>query len=133
MKGVIYHTDKEWFNYLITNNLLTDVNFWTKRRNNLKIQEGDIFFFKTSDHEILGMADVKSYEKNLSINDAWLRFGSKNGVNNLEELKSKLKNTLGISEYDKISVIILDNLVKFKQPIKLENVGLEKIQVMNIL
>ena len=133
MKGVIYHTDKEWFNYLITKNLLTDVNFWTKRRNNLKIQEGDIFFFKTLDQEILGMADVKSYEKNLSINDVWLRFGSKNCVNNLEELKSKLKNTLGISEYYKISVIILDNLVKFKLPIKLKNVGLEKIQVMKYI
>jgi Predicted restriction endonuclease len=133
MKGVIYHTDKEWFNYLITNNLLTDVNFWTKRRNNLKIQEGDVFFFKTSDQEILGMADVKSYEKSLSINDTWLRFGSKNGVNNLKELESKLKNTLGISEYEKISVIILDNLVKFKQPIKLKNVGLEKIQVMKYI
>jgi len=133
MKGVIYHTDKEWFNYLITNNLLTDVSFWTTQDRNLKIQEGDIFFFKTLDQEILGMADVKSYEKNLSINDVWLRFGSKNGVNNLEELKSKLKNTLGISEYEKISVIILDNLVKFKQPIKLKNVGLEKIQVMKYI
>ena len=96
MKGVIYHTDKEWFNYLITNNLLTDVSFWTTQDRNLTIQGGDVFFFKTSSQEILGMADVKSYEKNISINDVWLRFGSKNGVNNLEELKSKLKKTLRI-------------------------------------
>jgi hypothetical protein len=130
MKGVVYHTDKEWFNYLINHDLLNDVNFWTKQKHNLNIQEGDTFFFKTSDQEIVGIATFKSYEKNIPINEAWVRFGPKNGVGSLDELKSKLKDILKISEdITEISVIVLDNLVKFKHPVKLEKVGLEKFKL----
>jgi len=135
MKGVVYHTDKEWFDYLINNNLLNDVNFWTRRKTNLNIQEGDVFFFKVTELGIVGAADFKSYERNMTVKDAWLRFGPKNGVNSLEELKRSLRNTLKISgnDNDTVSAIILDNLVKFKKPVKLDDVDLDKHLIMDFV
>ncbi len=124
--GVIYHTDKDWFKYLIENNLLNQVNFWTKRSTNLKIDDDSPFFFKTSDQKIVGFADYLGIEHNKTLREAWNQFGPKNGVDSFDKLMEKAKSTLrleNINENTKISYIILDNLVVFRDPIPLEEIN----------
>lgn len=123
LSGIVYHTDKDWFKYLIDNNLLNQVNFWTTRGTNLNVDKGGPFFFKTEDQQIVGFADYLGIEHNKTLREAWNQFGPKNGVDSFDKLIEKAKSTLKLEDVDentKISYIILDNIVAFKHPISLE-------------
>jgi len=135
--GVIYHTDKEWFNYLIENKLTHDINFWTSRtKSKLKIPNKVPFFFKTEDGEIVGVSDYIKQEY-LTLREMWEQYGPKSGVNSFEELLRKAREVLSLDESkierQKFLCIILDNMVKFRYPIKLSLLNLSKIQVMKYI
>ena len=124
--GIVYHTDEDWFEYLTNNKLLNQVNFWTTRSTNLKADGGSTFFFKTETQEIVGFADYLGIEHDITLREAWNQFGPKNGVDSFDKLMEKAKNTLKLEEVNentKISYIILDNIVKFRHPVRLEDIG----------
>lgn len=129
--GIVYHTDEDWFKYLIDKNLLNQVDFWTTRATNLKADKGSPFFFKTEAQEIVGVADYLGIEHNITLKETWNKFGSKSGVDNFDKLVEKAKNTLrleDVNEDTKISYIILDNIVVFRHPVSLEAIDYKGMQ-----
>ena len=129
--GIVYHTDKDWFKYLIDKNLLNQVDFWTTRATNLKADKGSPFFFKTEAQEIVGVADYLGIEHNITLKETWNKFGPKSGVDNFDKLVEKAKNTLrleDVNEDTKISYIILDNIVVFRHPVSLEAIDYKGMQ-----
>lgn len=130
--AIIYHTDKNWLNFLINRNLTNNVNFWTKNKLTWinKNQTRFPFFFKTSDGEIVGYSDYIE-QKELTLLEAWNEFGTRNGVKSYEELKNKIRDTLKISDINdktRINCTILNNLVIFSKPIKLEEIEIKGMQ-----
>jgi predicted restriction endonuclease len=131
LTGIIYHTDKDWFNYLIDNNLLNQVNFWTTRSTDLNVDKGSPFFFKTEDKQIVGFADYLDIKHKKTLREAWNQFGPKNGVDSFDKLMEKAKSTLKLKDVDentKISYIILDNIVAFRNPVPLEDIDHQRMQ-----
>jgi predicted restriction endonuclease len=129
--GIVYHTDEDWFKYLIDKNLLNQVDFWTTRATNLKADKGSPFFFKTEAQEIVGVADYLGIEHNITLKETWNKFGPKSGVDNFDKLVEKAKNTLrleDVNEDTKISYIILDNIVVFRHPVSLEAIDYKGMQ-----
>jgi len=131
LTGIIYHTDKDWFNYLIDNKLLNRVNFWTTRSTDLNVDKGSPFFFKTEGKQIVGFADYLDIEHKKTLREAWNQFGPKNGVDSFDKLMEKAKSTLKLKDVDentKISYIILDNIVAFSNPVPLKDIGHQLMQ-----
>ena len=129
--GIVYHTDEDWFKYLIDKNLLNQVDFWTTRATNLKADKGSPFFFKTEAQEIVGVADYLGIEHNITLKETWNKFGRRSGVDSFDKLIEKAKNTLrleDVNEDTKISYIILDNIVVFRHPVSLEAIDYKGMQ-----
>lgn len=130
-------TNKEWFNSLRSRqNKINDFNFWTPTPWNIKqLSKGDKFYFllKSPFRKIGGYGQFKYYE-NLSINNAWNKFGKSNGVNDLKELIDKTSSYMKKNSKDQvldndyqIGCIVLENPIFFEDEefIELEDVGLD--------
>ena len=80
--GIIYNTDKNWFNYLKSEYNGGEVNFWTPRdpsRADIKTNLNIPFFFKTHGGTIVGMGELIRKEF-LTIDEMWSSYGTMNGT-----------------------------------------------------
>lgn len=87
-KIVVAPTDFDWFTFLSKEERINKINFWTPTPWNIKqLNEGDKFYFllKSPIRKVGGYGYYKSYG-NLVAEQAWIKYGRGNGVNNLNEL-----------------------------------------------
>ena len=110
-------TDIDWFNFLKDRLNFQQINFWTDTPwNPRKLNKGDKFYFllKAPIRKISGYASF-SYYQNLSIKEAWQKFGRGNGVNSLYELGVKVTGDRKPDFSTEIGCIILENPVFLDQ------------------
>ncbi|MGC8651457.1 MAG: HNH endonuclease [Minisyncoccia bacterium] len=133
MKATVYSTDEEWFNFLIENKLLDKVDFWTSRNNKLNIQSGSPFFFKIKKN-IVGVGNFIKQDR-LSVKEAWLEYGPKNGVSSFNEFLSKLSSSFRkeLNADSEISLLIISDITKFPRPVPLKTIKKEKMQTMGYI
>ncbi|MDG7045527.1 MAG: hypothetical protein JRN32_01765 [Nitrososphaerota archaeon] len=131
--GIIYHTSKDWLDYLIEHNLTDEVSFWTSRKTRLDIDGFGVvgqpipFFFKTEDEQLVGVGNYIRQET-LTLEEAWSKYGRKNGVDTKEALlesAAKILRTRGTSS--RMIFIILGGIRLFRQPIKPEGIKLKNV------
>jgi len=117
-------TDNDWFNQLRQRDTVSKINFWTPTPWNIKkLKQGERLYFllKSPIRKIGGYGFFYEYE-NITISEAWKKYGVNNGVANLHELMNR---TTGYkrkhaSTYDKaelnpiIGCIVLEDPVFFK-------------------
>lgn len=87
-------TDLNWFHFLRNNLSFNTINFWTPTPWNIKrLKEGDKFYFllKSPIRKIGGFGYFKKYD-NMSVYEAWIKFGKGNGVSDLTELAERCSN-----------------------------------------
>ena len=85
-------TDIEWFKFLRTEGLNSEINFWTPTPWNVsRLASGDKLYFmlKSPIRKIGGYGQFVEY-KNMSVNDAWNKYGFKNGCTSKQELIERL-------------------------------------------
>jgi putative restriction endonuclease len=88
----IANTDNAWFDFLASEQGLTEVNFWWPGEMNFRaLQSGEMLVFrlKSPRNKIGGFGIFSSYSR-LPIQMAWEAFGRGNGVSSLEELRSSI-------------------------------------------
>jgi putative restriction endonuclease len=113
MMIAIAPTDIDWFQFLKQRLNFSAINFWTDRPwNPRRINEGDKFYFllKAPIRKIGGYANFVYYE-NLTIEEAWQKFGRGNGVNSLYELGVKATGELEPDFTTEIGCLVLENPV----------------------
>jgi hypothetical protein len=138
--AVVYHTDYDWFSFLRQNLKETErdleVNFWTGRDRDLKLNKGMYFFFKLKNQTIGGYGLFVEIKKE-SIKSAWNEYGIHNGVASFEEFLAKTSKILNARSLKhvvpnstvNISCYILKSLHFFSEPISLNEVGIKHFQV----
>lgn len=85
-------TDKNWFDNLKTSGFNSFVNFWTPTPWGIKrLKEGSKFYFmiKSPIRKIGGYGEFVFYEE-MTTEQAWRKFGFKNGVKSKEEFINRL-------------------------------------------
>lgn len=112
-------TDIDWFEGLRISGFTSGINFWTPTPWNIaQLKDGDRLYFmlKSPIRRIGGFGEFREY-CNLSLNDAWIRFGKKNGCGTKEEFADRLDKYKSIHSIDRRSVldseigcIVLDNV-----------------------
>ena len=142
--AVIYHTDYDWFSFLrrTINGKEPDleVNFWTGRDIDLKLNKGMYFFFKLKNQTIGGYGLFVEIKKE-SIESAWNEYGIHNGVASFEEFLAKTSKVLNarspkhvvLNSNVNISCYILRDLHFFSEPISLNEVGITHFQVVRYI
>ena len=86
-------TDEKWFNYLKEKQLNSYVNFWTPTPWNIKkLKLNDKFYFmlKSPTRKIGGLGEFVEY-KNLTTEEAWKKFGFRNGTQSKSDFVTKIK------------------------------------------
>jgi putative restriction endonuclease len=85
-------TDLRWHSQLLAEPPVGQVNFWTPTLWNLKLPIGTRFGFmlKAPVRKVGGFGHFVRYEE-LSVEDAWKRWGPANGVRTLEELNARIR------------------------------------------
>ena len=139
----IANTDLNWFSQLRNEGYNQSlINFWTPTPWNIKkLQKGDFLYFmlKSPIRKIGGYGRFVEY-KNMSITDAWNKYGKNNGVLSLNDLEGRTKFYAGKRSIKKpvneIGCILLEELElfddnKFKTPESLLNVSFPR-QVVKI-
>lgn len=119
-------TDIGWYTFFMNNQIPNEINFWTPTPWNVKrLSEGDklLFLLKAPYRKICGLGSF-SYYDNLSIKEAWERFGDGNGIESIEELRSrsdkyaKKHSVINYTEYDynrEIGCIVLTDVKFFNE------------------
>ena len=113
-------TDIEWFKFLRREGLNSEINFWTPTPWNVsQLSSGDKLYFmlKSPIRKIGGYGQFVEYQ-NMGLNDAWNKFGLKNGCVSKIELINRLDNYKAANSSDgrsvtesEIGCIILTNSV----------------------
>lgn len=85
----VANTDNAWFDFLASEQNLTEVNFWWPGETNFKaLQPGEILAFRLkSPRNKIGGFGIFSDHARLPIQTAWETFGRANGVASLEGLR----------------------------------------------
>lgn len=99
-------TDLDWFNFLRTEGLNSEINFWTPTPWNVsRLAKGDKLYFilKSPIRKVGGYGQFVEY-KNMSVNDAWNKFGFKNGCASKQELINRLDSYKASNNSDERSV-----------------------------
>ncbi|MGG3912427.1 HNH endonuclease [Rossellomorea vietnamensis] len=84
-------TDIGWYKFFMENTVPNRINFWTPTPWNVRrLSKGDklLFLLKAPYRKICGYGSFDYYE-NLSISEAWSRFGTGNGVQSTDELRQR--------------------------------------------
>ncbi|MBI6120897.1 HNH endonuclease [Salegentibacter maritimus] len=100
-------TDLNWFTLLKNQNLNSKINLWTPTPWNVtRLPEGDRLYFmlKSPIRKIGGFGEFIEY-KNMSINEAWNKFGFRNGCSSKQELVDRLNKYKGKHSKDDRSVL----------------------------
>jgi putative restriction endonuclease len=115
-------TDIEWFKFLRTEGLNSEINFWTPTPWNVsRLASGDKLYFllKSPIRKIGGYGQFVEY-KNMSVNDAWNKYGYKNGCTSKQELIDRLDKYKASNSSDgrsvtdsEIGCIVLTNAVYY--------------------
>src|SRR6201989_1457510 len=86
------NTDNAWFDFLSTEENLTEVNFWWPGETNFRaLQPGEILAFRLkSPRNKIGGFGVFSGHSRLPIQTAWETFGRANGVSSLTALRNAI-------------------------------------------
>ncbi|NUQ81212.1 MAG: HNH endonuclease [Bacteroidetes bacterium] len=115
-------TDIEWFKFLRTEGLNSEINFWTPTPWNVsRLASGDKLYFmlKSPIRKIGGYGQFVEY-KNMSVNDAWNKYGFKNGCTSKQDLIDRLDKYKASNSSDERSVtdseigcIVLTNAVYY--------------------
>lgn len=113
-------TDIGWFTHLRREKIVNDINFWTPTPWNVKMNKGDRLYFmlKSPIRRIGGGGYFQSYQ-NMTVEQAWDRYGIKNGFDTREDFvdsltKHRSKNTSNknrLNEESLIGCIILEHVV----------------------
>jgi len=85
-------TDNDWFYYLRDENPTETVNFWTPTNWRIQAKPGTAWYFMLHAplRKLGGYGLVQSYEL-MSINEAWSKFGFRNGCKSRFELGSRIR------------------------------------------
>jgi HNH endonuclease len=88
----VANTDNSWFDFLSSEDNLTEVNFWWPGETNFRaLQQGEILAFRLkSPRNKIGGFGIFSNHSRLPIQMAWETFGRANGVSSLEGLRSAI-------------------------------------------
>ncbi|SHL22182.1 putative restriction endonuclease [Bradyrhizobium lablabi] len=88
----IANTDNAWFDFLSSEENLTEVNFWWPGETNFRaLQPGEMLAFRLkSPRNKIGGFGIFSDHARLPIQMAWETFGRGNGVSSLEGLRSAI-------------------------------------------
>lgn len=93
MNGTVAITDYGWYEFLLTQHVLDEVNFWTPSAHfGFRAEVGSPFFFKLKadhDHAICGFAHFARYTR-LPDWLAWETFGAKNGCATFEAMRERI-------------------------------------------
>ncbi len=125
--GIIYHTDKDWLNYLKSNYRSGEFNFWTTRTTQLNAGDHIPLFFKTGDGKIVGMAELVRKEF-LTVDEMWDKYGTMNAMGSKSELEERFSK-YNRGEKEQVLCLILEDFVIFKNPIPLSLIDSEGMQV----
>lgn len=90
-------TDLDWFTMLKSGLLRSVVNFWTPTPWNFSsLREGEHFYFllKAPVRKIGGFGEFDHYEE-ITVSEAWDRFGTANGVSSLTALSERMRKYVG--------------------------------------
>lgn len=97
-------TDKQWFDFLKTSKLNSNVNFWTPTPWNVRqLNSGDRLYFmlKSPIRKIGGFGEFVEYKK-ITVEEAWSEFGYRNGresketfINSIQKYIDKNSITVG--------------------------------------
>lgn len=129
-------TDIDWFNFLRSEGLNSEINFWTPTPWNISglTKEDKLYFMlKSPIRKIGGYGQFVEY-KNISVNEAWNKYGFKNGCASKRELIERLDSYKASNSSDERSVmdteigcIVLTNAMFFDDDkfINLENYALD--------
>ena len=111
-------TDLDWFHYLRRTGYNSEINFWTPTPWNIsKLSGGERLYFmlKSPIRKIGGYGQFLEY-RNLSVNEAWNKFGLKNGCTSKDEFISRLDKYKSVrstdtrsAEVSEIGCILLTN------------------------
>jgi putative restriction endonuclease len=88
----ISNTDNAWFDFLSSEENLTEVNFWSPGETNFGVlEQGELLAFRLkSPRNKIGGFGIFSDHTRLSIQMAWETFGRGNGVPSLEGLRNAI-------------------------------------------
>jgi putative restriction endonuclease len=93
MNGTVAITDHGWYEFLLAQGALDEVNFWTPSAHwGFRGEVGAPFFFKLKaryDHAICGFAQFARYSR-LPDWLAWETFGTTNGCPTLESMRERI-------------------------------------------
>ncbi len=128
--GIIYHTDKDWLDYLKSNYSGGEFNFWTTGTKQLNAGDHIPLFFKTGDGKIVGMAELVRKEF-LTVGEMWEKYGTMNGTGSRSELEERFSrlSKSNNGEQKRVRCLILEDFAIFTNPIPLSLIGSEKMQV----
>jgi hypothetical protein len=85
------------------------VNFWRKDRRRLRLNLGDHFYFKPKGTLAVAGRGIFQEQVQLTIEQAWKRFGLGNGAGSIGELEQLLEGVFQLDERS-INCLVLDNL-----------------------
>ena len=129
--GIIYHTDKDWLNYLKLNYRGGEFNFWTTRTKQLNAGDQIPLFFKTEDGKIVGMGELVRKEF-LTVDEMWDKYGTMNGMGSKSELEERFSK-YNKGEKEQVLCLILEDFTIFENPIPLSLIDSEGMQVFKYI
>lgn len=90
----VANTDNAWFDFLASEEGLSEVNFWWPGETNFRaLQPGELLAFRLkSPRNKIGGFGIFSEHSRLPIQTAWETFGRANGVSSLEGLRRAIAN-----------------------------------------
>jgi putative restriction endonuclease len=116
MKLYVGITSRSWIDGLLEQSEPEEVNFWRPGTRNgfAALRPGEFFLFKlhAPDSCIVGGARFRRF-LSLSIDTAWAKFGPRNGVHSLEEMRQRVaehRRESTVSTDDHIGCIVLGEL-----------------------
>ncbi len=112
MKHCVYNTGPDWIEFLKSRGIRRDVNFWRLDRRILRLDVGAHFYFKERGSPwIVGRGQFVE-NVNLTVTQAWRRFGYGNGCGSEEQFKDKVGG-------GRVNCIVLTNLEWLTDPVQI--------------
>ncbi|MBI3743863.1 MAG: hypothetical protein HY261_06195 [Chloroflexi bacterium] len=132
MAGYIAKTHEDWAVFLKDEEITDNINFWSPSPKPLRISlpGNRIYFFAKTPPEngrrIVGWGAVREYFE-LTVRNAWERFGHGNGAPNLPEMIRRLNSFPGRNQLggeSEIGCTIVDDVVWLDHPVDLALIGI---------
>ncbi len=105
----VLSTDPDWIEVLRRHDLHNNINFWRKDRRQVHLPEGSHFYFwPRGSRSVAGRAVFRN-QLEMSISEAWERFGVANGATSYEDFRRKVADVLGLSS-DTLTCLVCDDV-----------------------